>query len=174
MFTLSERECQSHTSPLFHFLFLHLRHAFSGEVQPLSHNQHSVLRFTVRDWVERKLADAPRARALDRAVTRQSFRLVLLLRLSPVFPYNVLNYALGLTDVSIGRYVAASFLGMLPGTWLYVYLGSLATAAADLGASGRVHSSATVALWAIGLGATLAVVYFVTRVAKAALQKELE
>ena len=131
-------------------------------------------RFSIRGWVERKLADAPRARALDRAVNRQSFKLVLLLRLSPVFPYNVLNYALGLTDISLGRYVAASFLGMLPGTWLYVYLGSLATAAADLGASSRAHSAGTVTLWAIGLVATIAVVYFVTHAARTALQKELE
>ena len=130
-------------------------------------------RSTLRDWVRRRLADRPRARALDRAVGRHSFRLVLLLRLSPIFPYNVLNYALSLTDVTLGRYVAASFLGMLPGTWLYVYLGSLATTAAGLGDASGGGGREKLWLSLVGLAATAAVVVMVTRIATRAVDTEL-
>ncbi|HXH06507.1 MAG TPA: TVP38/TMEM64 family protein, partial [Vicinamibacterales bacterium] len=78
-------------------------------------------------WARRRLARTPRARALDRAIARESFKVVLLLRLSPVVPFNLLNYALSLAPVSFGRYAAATAVGMLPVTVLYVYAGSLAT-----------------------------------------------
>ena len=130
-------------------------------------------RSALRDWVRRRLADAPRARALNRAVGRHAFRLVLLLRLSPLFPYNVLNYALSLTDVTLGRYVAASFLGMLPGTWLYVYLGSRATTAAELGQTGAEGARDRLILTLVGLIATVIAVALVTRIARQAVELEL-
>lgn len=69
-----------------------------------------------------------------------------------MIPFNVLNYILGMSDVPVGCYVIASFLGMLPGTWLYVYLGSLATTAVGLTHAWR--ASTTTAAWpASGLGA---------------------
>ena len=69
---------------------------------------------------------------MDEAVGREGFKIVALLRLSPLFPFSVLNYALGLTRVRLRDFVLASWLGMLPGTALYVYLGSLFTNVGDL------------------------------------------
>ncbi|HVB38853.1 MAG TPA: VTT domain-containing protein, partial [Vicinamibacterales bacterium] len=100
-------------------------------------------------------------------------KLVLLLRLSPIVPFNLLNYALSLSGISPGRYVVASFLGMLPGTLLYVYLGSLATTAASLGTAGAGGGPLRLALYAAGFAATLLVVVIATRTARRALDEEL-
>jgi len=131
-------------------------------------------RTTLRGWVQRRIARAPRTHALSRAIGKDSFKLILLLRLSPVVPFTVLNYALGLSEASLGRYVLASFIGMLPGTWMYVYLGSLATTAASLTDAGQGGGAARVALSVAGLVATVLAVVFVTRSARDALQKELK
>ncbi len=127
----------------------------------------------LRGWVNRQIATSPRARALDKVIGKDSFRLILLLRLSPVIPFNVLNYALGTSQATLGRYIAASFIGMLPGTWMYVYLGSLATTAAEVTATGAAASTARLWLTLAGLAATVAVVVLVTRSAKRALDEEL-
>ena len=89
-------------------------------------------RTVLRGWVRRRMRSSPRAQALDRAVGREGFTLVFLLRLSPLVPFNVVNYALSLSGISAGRYVLATFLGIIPGTWLYVDPGSLVTEAARL------------------------------------------
>jgi uncharacterized membrane protein YdjX (TVP38/TMEM64 family) len=89
-------------------------------------------------------------------------------------PFTLLNYALGVSEASLGRYVLASFIGMLPGTWMYVYLGSLATTAASLSDAGQGGGSARVALSLAGLAATVLAVVFVTRSARRALKRELE
>lgn len=130
-------------------------------------------RTILRGWIRRKIERSPKARALDRAVARNSFKLILLLRLSPVIPFNLLNYALGLSDASLGRYMIASFVGMLPGTWLYVYLGSLATTAAGLTDASRGGGHERLALTIAGLAATVVAVVLVTRAARRALEQEL-
>ncbi|MBI3303575.1 MAG: TVP38/TMEM64 family protein, partial [Deltaproteobacteria bacterium] len=84
-----------------------------------------VSRYLARGAIERRLAGNARFAAIDCAVGAQGRKLVFLLRLSPVFPFNLLNYALGLTNVRFIDYLAAS-AGMLPGTLLYVYYGKLA------------------------------------------------
>ena len=89
-------------------------------------------RTLARDWVARKVSSNPKFAAVDEAVGREGFKIVLLLRLSPVFPFNFLNYALGLTKVSFGKYALASLLGMLPGGLMYVYFGSAARSLADV------------------------------------------
>ena len=89
-------------------------------------------RTVLRDWVRRKMAQSPRTKAIDQAIDRDAFTLVLLLRLSPLVPFNALNYALSLTGISVGRFVLATLIGGIPGAWLYVYLGSLVTTAAEL------------------------------------------
>jgi len=128
-----------------------------------------VARYAVRGVVERRLARNPRFAALDRAIGRDGRRFVFLLRLSPVFPFNVLNYALGVTDVRFIDFVLASF-GMVPGTLLYVYYGKLAgdvTRAA--GGSTPPRGAAYYVVLTLGLIATVAVTAYVTRVAKRAL-----
>ena len=128
-------------------------------------------RTVLRDWIKARIARYPKARALDTAIGRNSFKLIL--RLSPAIPFNILNYALGLSDAQVGRYVVASFIGMLPGTWMYVYLGSLATTAATLTDAGEAASTQRLALTLIGFAATVAVVIVVTRAARRALDEEL-
>lgn len=130
-------------------------------------------RTVLRGWIQKKIAHSPKMRALDRAIGKNSFKLIVLLRLSPVIPFNLLNYMLGLSDAPLGRYVAASFIGMLPGTWLYVYLGSLATTAAGLTNASREGGSQRIVLTVAGLVATGLVIVFITRAAKRALVEEL-
>ena len=127
-------------------------------------------RTLLRDWAARRVAASAQASALDEAVGQKGFTLVLLLRLSPVIPFNVLNYALSLTRVRLGTYMLASFIGMLPGTALYVYLGSLAPAAAELTAATSQGSTAKTLLYGAGLAATIAVVAVSTRLARKALK----
>ena len=131
-------------------------------------------RTTLRAWAARKVGESRRARAIDAAVAREGFKLVLLLRLSPLVPFNLLNYILSLTPVSTGRYVLASFIGMLPGTALYVYLGSLAPAAAELTTAASGGGRTRMALYVTGLMATIAVVVIATRAARRALNAELQ
>lgn len=130
-------------------------------------------RTVLRQWVRKKIAASPTLRAVDRAIGRSSLKLILLLRLSPAIPFNVLNYALGLSEVNLGRYVLASLVGMLPGTWLYVYLGSLATTAAGLADAGRGGGPQRLALTMAGLAATAAAVALVAQAARRALEEEL-
>lgn len=131
-------------------------------------------RSVARGWVARRVQGAPRFGAINHAVEREGFKIVALLRLSPLVPFNLLNYALSLTRVRLRDYVLASWLGMLPVTTLYVYLGSLLTNASEI-ASGaaRPASPATRVLYWGGLAATVAVVWLVTRSARRALDRSL-
>jgi uncharacterized membrane protein YdjX (TVP38/TMEM64 family) len=97
-----------------------------------------VARYWARGWVEEQMAGNPRFAAIDRAIARQGRKIVFLLRLSPLFPFNLLNYALGVTRVSFTDYAVACF-GMLPGRLLYVYYGYYGKLAGDVAAlaSGR-------------------------------------
>ena len=126
-------------------------------------------RYLARDWIAGMLAGHPRLAALDEALGREGFKLVLLLRLSPLFPFNLLNYALGLTRVSFGHYLLASWLGMLPGTLMYVYLGSAARSLAAL-AAGEFQGGPwqLVMFWA-GLAAAVLAAVLITRIAARAL-----
>ncbi len=117
----------------------------------------------LRERALRWAAGQPRFAALDRAIGQQEFRMVLLSRLSPVFPFTLLNYFLGLTTVRLGPYLLGNLIGMLPGTFLYVYLGSTARTAL----TGRTG----IAFQLLGLAATIAVVALVTRQARRAMQE---
>jgi uncharacterized membrane protein YdjX (TVP38/TMEM64 family) len=129
-------------------------------------------RYLARDWVSEKIDANPRFKAIDEAVAREGWKIVGLVRLSPVFPFNLLNYMFGLTRVSLRHYFFASWIGMLPGTVMYVYIGSLAGDLATLGAGGRTRTPAEWALYAFGFVATIAVVLYVTRLARHALEKK--
>jgi len=126
-------------------------------------------RYLVRGWVARTIAANPRLAALDATVTREGRTIVLLMRLSPVIPFNLLNYAFGATRVSLRDYVLASAVGMLPGTAMYVYLGSVA---GELAAgSARARTPLEWAFYGVGLVATVAVTVYLTRVARASLSR---
>ena len=128
-----------------------------------------IARYLARAAVERRLAGNEKFAAIDRAVREQGRRIVFLLRLSPAFPFNLLNYALGLTSVRFLDYLVAS-CGMLPGTLLYVYSGkAVGDVAALAGGAARERGASDYALLAVGLLATAVVTTIVTRIARRAL-----
>jgi uncharacterized membrane protein YdjX (TVP38/TMEM64 family) len=131
-------------------------------------------RTVLRGPIAARMKKHPRFRAVDQAVAEEAFKVVLLLRLSPVVPFNLLNYGLGVTRVPWGTYLLASLLGMLPGTVLYVYLGSLVTSATQLLSGERPASGwGGKLLFVGGLLATAAVVVLVSRAARRALDRTL-
>jgi uncharacterized membrane protein YdjX (TVP38/TMEM64 family) len=131
-----------------------------------------VSRYLARATIERRLASNPRFTAIDRAVGAQGLKIVFLLRLSPVFPFNLLNYGLGLTKVRFVDYLCAA-AGMLPGTVLYVYYGKLAGDVAALagGAAAPEKGAGYYAVLLLGLAATVVVTTLVTRTARRALKE---
>jgi uncharacterized membrane protein YdjX (TVP38/TMEM64 family) len=132
-----------------------------------------VARRFARQWVARRLAASRLLAAIARAVEVEGFKIVLLTRLSPVLPFNLLNYAFGLTAVPFRTYVLASWIGMLPGTLMYVYLGSAAKSVAELLSGVTPPSQGRQVLFLFGLAATAAVTVIVTRAAKRALGEML-
>lgn len=128
-------------------------------------------RTVAREAVARRVEGDRRFAAIDRAIERQGRRIVLLLRLSPIFPFNLLNYALGLTRVRLSDYVISS-IGMLPGTLLYVYSGKVAGDLATLAGGAAVsHGAGYYAVVGLGFAATAIVTILVTRVARRALKE---
>jgi uncharacterized membrane protein YdjX (TVP38/TMEM64 family) len=126
-------------------------------------------RYLARGWVSKKIEGNTKFHAIDEAVGREGFKIVLLTRLSPVFPFNLLNYAYGVTGVSLKDYVLAS-IGMIPGTLMYVYIGSLAGNIATIGTGTQpTNLGIQWAIRIIGFIATVAVTVYVTRVARKAL-----
>ncbi|MCD4688977.1 MAG: TVP38/TMEM64 family protein [Desulfuromonadaceae bacterium] len=130
-------------------------------------------RYLARGWVTKRISGNTRFQAVDQAVAREGWKIVGLTRLSPVFPFNLLNYAFGLTSVSLRDYFWATWIGMIPGGVMYVYLGSLAGDLALLGVEERSRSSFEWGLYLLGLVATVAVTIYVTRLARAALAKKV-
>ena len=130
-------------------------------------------RTLMREKVARWAESSPKFCSLDQAIGRQGFKMVLLMRLSPIFPFVLLNYFLGLTAIRTGAYALANLLGMLPAMLLFVYIG----AAARDAIAGQMATS--VGFYQqifkyVGLLATIAVVVFVTRIARRALREAEE
>jgi uncharacterized membrane protein YdjX (TVP38/TMEM64 family) len=130
-------------------------------------------RYLAKGWVKEKISSYKKFATIDQAVSKKGLKIVLLMRLSPLFPFNLLNYALGITSVSFSDYFLGS-VGMIPGTIMYVYLGSLAGDIALIG--GKNQPSNMILHWVIqiiGLIATIAVTVYVTKIAKKALEEEV-
>ena len=126
-------------------------------------------RYLVRDWVAQKIAGNQKFTAIDQAVGQEGFKIVLLTRLSPIFPFFLLNYAYGITGVSLKDYAIAS-VGMIPGTIMFVYIGSLAGNLATLGTqTPMVNPALEWTIRIIGFIATVAVTFYVTKLARRAL-----
>jgi uncharacterized membrane protein YdjX (TVP38/TMEM64 family) len=131
-------------------------------------------RYLVRDWVTQKIAGNAKFQALDTAMSRSGFKIVLLTRLSPVFPFNFLNYAFGVTNISLKDYSLAS-IGMVPGTIMYVYIGSLASSLATLGKGTQpINSGLQWAMQILGLVATVVVTVYSAQLARKALAETVE
>jgi len=126
-----------------------------------------IARYGVRDWVEKRAASSRLFRAVDTAIEAEGWKIVALMRLSPLVPFNLQNYFFGITGVGFRSYVWASFFGIMPGTLLYVWIGSLGAAA---GANGGASTAKLFGL-GVGLVATLVVTVLVSRKAQAKLRE---
>jgi uncharacterized membrane protein YdjX (TVP38/TMEM64 family) len=133
-----------------------------------------VARFIARDKIEAIAQRNEKFRHLDRAIGKQGAKLIFLLRLSPVIPFNLSNYFYGLTAVRFWPYVLASWIGMMPGTFLYVYIGTAGKAAVAAAAGGEAvkHGWQYWAFLGVGLAATVIVTIWVTKIARDALKSQ--
>jgi uncharacterized membrane protein YdjX (TVP38/TMEM64 family) len=131
-------------------------------------------RYLLRGWVTRRIEGNEQFQAIDAAVAREGFKIVLLTRLSPFFPFNLQNYVYGITQVSLRDYSLGS-VGMIPGTVMYVYIGSLFGNLATLfsGVEGRSKTPAEFALYGLGLVATIAVTLYISKLAHTALTQKV-
>ncbi|MFI5013531.1 MAG: TVP38/TMEM64 family protein [Hyphomicrobiales bacterium] len=126
-----------------------------------------IARYVVGDKVRSLLAGLPRSKAVYDAVGRGGWKMLFLLRLSPLMPFSVMNYLLGTTELSLWTYVSATFLGVIPALILYVYLGALGRAAIAGDSGGTIR-------WIVlifGLAAAAAAIVYVGRKAAAELRK---
>lgn len=131
-------------------------------------------RYLARDWVRDRITALPRFAALDRAAGEDGLVVVALVRLSPLFPFNLTNYGLGLTSVRFRDYLLASWIGMLPGTVLYVYIGSLTVDVTQLVNGDTTSIGAGPWLLGVGFVATVVLTIVITRRATAILRRRLE
>jgi uncharacterized membrane protein YdjX (TVP38/TMEM64 family) len=133
-----------------------------------------ISRHVVRDFMLRRLGKDKRFTAIDAAVAREGRKIAFLIRLSPLFPFNVTNYALGLTSVRLRDYVLAC-IGMLPGTILYVYYGRLIGDVANVVAGAEVERGPEYwMLLVAGLIATILATALITRAARRALRTSVD
>ena len=130
-------------------------------------------RLVARDWVVGKVSGNPRLEALESGLREEAFLIVVLTRLSLVIPFNILNYAYGITSVRAGVHLAATAAGMLIPVAMYVYLGTLAR---DIGEilSGSATPS-TMGYWVAGAGVIVVAVltWVMHRAASRALERHL-
>lgn len=130
-----------------------------------------VSRFVARKRVERWVQQKPSFGVIDKAVAKQGWKIVFLTRLSPVFPFNFQNYAYGLTSVAFSHYLLATWIGMIPGTFLYVYFGTLGRSGLEAASGAQSAETLKIVLQVVGLIATLVVTILITRTAKKALRE---
>jgi uncharacterized membrane protein YdjX (TVP38/TMEM64 family) len=102
-------------------------------------------RTILRGYVESILEDNPKFRSMDRAVEKEGFKLMLLLRLSPLFPFALSNYLYGASSIQFWNYFFGTLLGFAPGTFAYVYAG-------EIGKALTVENSANSAHWYVYVG----------------------
>jgi uncharacterized membrane protein YdjX (TVP38/TMEM64 family) len=135
-----------------------------------------VARFIARGKIEAAAQRNEKFRQIDNAIGRRGAKLIFLLRLSPVIPFNLSNYFYGLTAVKFWPYVLASWIGMMPGTFLYVYIGTAGKAAVSAAAGGEVmkHGWQYWTLMSVGLAATVIVTIWVTKIARDALKSQAD
>jgi uncharacterized membrane protein YdjX (TVP38/TMEM64 family) len=130
-----------------------------------------IARYVARDAVATWSRTDPRFSAIDRAIGEKGWKIVALLRLSPLVPFNLSNYVYGLTAVRFWPYVLASWIAMLPGTVLYVYLGVIGKASLEAAAGAAERDPLEYVFLGAGLAATVAVTIYVTRLARQALKQ---
>ena len=131
-------------------------------------------RYIARDWISRKIAGNKVFDALNQALNQEGLKIILLTRLSPLFPFSLLNYAFGITGISLRDYFLGS-IGMIPMIFTYVYFGSLAEDLASISeATNLANPELQWLIKIIGFLATVAATIYITRLFRQALEKSLE
>ncbi len=130
-------------------------------------------RTLARPWVEQQFKNNKQFHALSAAVKKKGWQMILLARLSPVFPFSIGNYGFGLTDLPARDYFFASMLGTIPSASVYVYLGSVAGSVAAANSGGRTRTPAEWALLLAGLAATILLVRMIQQIAKKSITEQL-
>ena len=128
-----------------------------------------VSRYVARAHVERWVASRPRFAAVDDAIGKEGWKIVVLTRCCPIFPYIFQNYAYGLTRVRFGHYALGSFIGLVPAALVFVYMGSLGRTGVEATSHGA--SSLELGLRVLGFVATVVVSIYITRVSTQALER---
>ena len=129
-------------------------------------------KYFLTDWVTSLVAKFPRFQAIHEAISEKGGKIIFLLRLSPLFPFNASNYLYALTSVSVWSYTLATLFGILPGTIMYVYFGTLLNTIAT--ASERAQSPLELVFFGLGLAVTVVVTIYATKVAKNALKNTVK
>lgn len=132
-----------------------------------------ISRYLLKDWASKYFARSPKMRALQTAVEKEGWKIVCLTHLSPVMPFSVINYAYGVTNISVCEFLLATELGSVPSTCIYVYLGTLLGNLAKIGPEIRQHGALEWILQGVGLAATLGVTFYISRLAAKTLDKQM-
>lgn len=131
-----------------------------------------IARYLARDKVQAYASLSPKFAAVDAVIGRNGFKVVALLRMSPLLPLAASSYLYGLTSVELPAYVAGSWLGMLPGTIAYVAAGHYGREVLVGGPEGAAGAAIEPWQLALGAGLSLASMAYVGRLATQALQEE--
>lgn len=131
-----------------------------------------IARYVARGAVSKRFGKNKKFRAIDDAIGQQGWKMVGLLRLSPLVPFNLSNYLYGLTAIAFVPYFLATLVGMLPGTVLYVYLGTIGKIGLEASKGTAGKSTLEYLFLGVGLAATIVVTILVTRAARRALKRK--
>ncbi|XP_056690382.1 uncharacterized protein [Spinacia oleracea] len=126
-----------------------------------------------KSYVISKLKNYPKFQAVAIAIQKSGFKIVLLLRLVPLLPFNMLNYLLSVTPVNLGAYILATWLGMMPITFAFVYVGTTLKDLSDVTHGWNEVSTARLGFIGLGLIVSVVLIMSITRIAKASLDKAL-
>lgn len=132
-----------------------------------------IARYLARERITSKIQHSPRFDAIDRAVSEGGWKIVALLRLSPAVPFTLQNYLYGLTGIRFWSYLLTSWLAMLPGTFLYIYLGHIGRAGVEAASGERTRTPAEWAMMGVGFVATIVATVYITGLARKALRQRV-
>jgi len=127
-------------------------------------------RYLLRDWLRARMAADARFAAVDRAIAHDGLRVVLLLRLASILPYNLVNYTIGVSGIGLGPFVLATLLGRIPITALHAYLGSISPGIVSLSTATTALSPVEMAIYALGWVATLVAMGYIGRLTRRAFE----
>ena len=128
-----------------------------------AHLSFYLARTFLKNWAKKKVSNFPQIQIMEKAVQREGFKVVLLTRLSPLFPFGLLNFTYGLSEVKV-RDFTLGMIGIIPGTILYCSLGSLALKVSNFGEVLSGRSDISSFIWSlISILSTILILILVLR-----------